>query len=217
MIGSMGSFFIQHASSGQEALKVLKCMDVDIILSDIHMPGMDGIELLKRVKGSTPLIPIAIITGFPSIDIAIKAMKEGASDFIVKPFQMEKIELVIQKLVHERQLLLENSKLNRELQQKMEIEKLNEALSKKVKELTLLYDMGEAFNVASFDCDILYNKIAEYASEIVGARKTSLMIVDQDIDRLVLKASKGLSENGAQQKSVRIGEGIMTLWILLMA
>ncbi len=208
MIESNGSFFIQQASSGQEALRVLEYLDVDIILSDIQMPGMDGIELLRKVKASIPLIPVAIITGFPSIDIAIKAMKEGASDFIVKPFQMEKIDLLIQKLVHERKLLLENSKLNRELQQKKEIENLNDALSKKVKELTLLYNIGEAFNTTSFDRDNLFDKVVEYASEISGARKSSLMIMDPDINRLIVKASKGLSVKEAEEKSVRIGEGI---------
>lgn len=208
MIESNGSFFIQQAYSGHEALKILEYLDVDIILSDIQMPGMDGIELLRKVKATIPLIPVAIITGFPSIDIAIKAMKEGASDFIVKPFQMEKIDLLIQKLVRERQLLLENSKLNRELQQKKEIEVLNDALSKKVKELTLLYNIGEAFNATSFDSDNLFDKVVEYAAEISGARKVSLMIMDKDINRLIVKASKGLSGKEVEEKSVRIGEGI---------
>ncbi len=78
------------AQSGMECLE--KIGDADIVFLDIKMPGMDGIEVLKRIKKSNPMLPVAMITAYATVDTAIEAMKEGAFDYIRKPFDIEELE-----------------------------------------------------------------------------------------------------------------------------
>jgi putative nucleotidyltransferase with HDIG domain len=203
-----GNFFVKQAKDGKDALSILENIDIDAIISDINLPRMDGIELLKNVKKLYPLVPMALITGFPSIDIAVNAMKEGASDFIVKPFDMNRLMLLIHKLIQERNILLENSKLNKSLKNRREIDFLNESLSNKVKELTLLYKISEAFNTVGFDKDTICEKILSMASEITGSRKASLMLIDPFNKTLKIKAFRGIDPKIAQKTSIRLGEGI---------
>ncbi|MBW2147273.1 MAG: response regulator [Deltaproteobacteria bacterium] len=204
----LGDFKVWEAEDGLCALETLENEAVDIVITDINMPRLEGLELLRRIKESNPLIPVAIITGFPSLDVAVKAMKQGASDFIAKPFRVEEIELIVQKLLNERKLLLENAQLNRELEQKKEIERLNHKLNQKIRDLTVLYKIGEVLNESTLDRNNLFKQVAELAMEVTNARKTSLMLMDPERKRLVIKASCGIPTDIAQKISLRLGEGI---------
>ncbi|MGQ9745008.1 MAG: sigma-54-dependent transcriptional regulator [Dissulfurimicrobium sp.] len=88
------------AASGDEALEILKGRhDISVVLSDIRMPGMDGITLLREVKKTRPRMPVILITAFGSMDSAVSAMKEGALDYITKPFRIDEIRKVIRQAV----------------------------------------------------------------------------------------------------------------------
>lgn len=85
------------AQNGNEATEKMKSAPADITILDIKMPKMDGLETLKELKKISPSSKVIIATGYKSVDIAQEAMKLGASDYIVKPFDREKIKKVIQK------------------------------------------------------------------------------------------------------------------------
>ncbi len=87
---------VTTADSGSNALKFLDKQSVDVIVSDIRMPGMTGIELLESVKESSPELPVIMITAFASPDDAVLAMKNGAFDYISKPFNVDEIKSVIE-------------------------------------------------------------------------------------------------------------------------
>lgn len=88
------------AASGDEALEILKDRaDVSVVLSDIRMPGMDGVTLLREVKKARPRTPVILITAFGSMESAVSAMKEGALDYITKPFRIDEIRKVIRQAV----------------------------------------------------------------------------------------------------------------------
>ncbi len=87
---------VTTAESGASALDILDKQSVDVIVSDIRMPGMTGIELLETVKEHTPELPIIMITAFASPDDAVLAMKNGAFDYISKPFNVDEIKSVIE-------------------------------------------------------------------------------------------------------------------------
>ncbi len=87
---------VTTASSGASALDALDKHTVDVIVSDIRMPGMTGIELLETVKEHSPEMPIILITAFASPDDAVLAMKNGAFDYISKPFNVDEIKSVIE-------------------------------------------------------------------------------------------------------------------------
>lgn len=94
----------QAAESGLEALAELEKNPFDLLFVDIKMPGMDGIELLERVKQTYPETIVVIITAYGSIDTAVEAMKLGASDYLLKPFKPEQISLVMEKVAHQKKL-----------------------------------------------------------------------------------------------------------------
>ncbi len=95
------------AASGEEALEKFKPDAFDCVISDISMPGMNGIELLKNIKTIDKRVVFLIITGYPSIESAVEAMKLGAYDYITKPFNMEDMQLKIERALYTRSL--ENS------------------------------------------------------------------------------------------------------------
>ena len=106
---------VSTADSGHSALKCLARQDYDLYLVDIKMPGMDGIELLKRIKEHQPDALIIIITAHGTIQTAVEAMKRGASDYICKPFDPEALTLVMERLAATKALRDENTALREQL------------------------------------------------------------------------------------------------------
>ncbi len=82
---------IAVAENGEKALDILKSRKIDLILSDIKMPEMDGLELTARVHEQYPQIPVVLMTGYPSVDTAVAALRHKAVDYIVKPFNIHQL------------------------------------------------------------------------------------------------------------------------------
>ena len=104
------------AEDGSQALTIIEKDRPSIAIVDLVMPGMDGIELLKRAKEISPSIEVIVITAYASISTAIAAMKQGAYDYIEKPFSPERVELLIEKLVEHQRLVEENISLHQKLE-----------------------------------------------------------------------------------------------------
>jgi len=112
-------FDVLLASSGEEALSVLDGADeIDLVILDIMLPGISGIDTLRSIRVSTPALPVIIITAFSSIDGAIEAMKHGAFHYIPKPFKNEEVVLTVNKALEQRRLSNENERLKEELAEK---------------------------------------------------------------------------------------------------
>ena len=99
------------ARDGQEALQLFREHRMPLVLSDINMPGLGGHELLREIKGIAPETEVIIITGFATIDGAVMAIKDGAYDYILKPFRIATIQNTVEKALSHRALLLENRRL----------------------------------------------------------------------------------------------------------
>lgn len=97
------------------ALEHFKNEGADLIVSDLRMPKMTGVELLQAVREHTPDIPFIIITGYANVDDAIEALRLGASDFIKKPFDMDELQILIEKTLGHHALVAENRFLKRQL------------------------------------------------------------------------------------------------------
>jgi len=106
-------FEILTASNGYEALKVIDAESPDLVLLDIWMPGMDGIETLKEIKRESPYIQVIIITGHGTIETAVQATKLGAFDFIEKPLSIDKVIVAINNALNFRRLEEENKYLRK--------------------------------------------------------------------------------------------------------
>jgi two-component system response regulator PilR (NtrC family) len=99
---------VSLASNGEEVLKYIDKDIFDLVLLDIRMPKMDGIAVLKRIKSTSPETVVIMITAYASADTAIKAMKEGAYDYITKPFKIDEIKLIIKNALEKKHLQKEN-------------------------------------------------------------------------------------------------------------
>ena len=88
---------VDSCEDAASALKTLRKGDVDCVLSDIKMPGMDGVSLLMEIKARWPNIPVILITAFASLDSAVEAMREGAWDYVTKPFQIDELKEIIER------------------------------------------------------------------------------------------------------------------------
>jgi DNA-binding NtrC family response regulator len=109
-------YLVETASSGFQALEKLETYPFDILFVDIKMPGMDGIELLKKCKTAYPDTLVIIITAYGSIESAIKAMKAGASDYLLKPFKPDYLSLVMEKVMQQKKLASEYNYLKGRLE-----------------------------------------------------------------------------------------------------
>ncbi len=103
------------ANNGDEALSIIKGNEVNLILTDLKMPGKDGISLLHDVKDFAPDIPVILITAYGTIESAVQAMKEGAYDYILKPLKIDEIEVAVEKALSHARLIDENRSLREEL------------------------------------------------------------------------------------------------------
>ncbi|MCK4911835.1 MAG: sigma-54-dependent Fis family transcriptional regulator [Thermodesulfovibrionales bacterium] len=112
---SREGYLVETAPSGEKALEKFEKNNYDLVLSDLRMEGMDGLELLDRIKASDPSTIFVIMTAFASVDNAVEAMKKGAEDYIVKPFVNDDVKMSIRRLLNYRSLKRENEILRREL------------------------------------------------------------------------------------------------------
>jgi DNA-binding NtrC family response regulator len=99
------------AADGAGAMRTLNQYDIDCIISDLIMPDMDGIELLKQIRTQKKRIPFIIITGYPTVDSAIEAIKEGAYDYVAKPLQLSEVRFKVERVLHIKYLERSNKRL----------------------------------------------------------------------------------------------------------
>ncbi len=108
---------VSTAGSGKEALGLLSERPFDVMLVDIKMPGMDGLELLRRTREAVPDAVVIIMTAYGTVDYAVQALKQGAYDFVKKPFDPDDLARLVEKALEHRGLVAENIQLKRSLDQ----------------------------------------------------------------------------------------------------
>ncbi len=114
-------YHILSADSGEEGIRLVKQSAVDIVLSDFKMPDKTGLEVLEQVKKINPEISFVIITAYSTVEMAVKAMRMGAYDYISKPVDLDELDLLIEKIIENRTLKSEIRNLKSQLQEKHKI------------------------------------------------------------------------------------------------
>ncbi len=117
MLGKEG-YDVVGFSSGERAVEYFKANPTELVITDMSMPGMDGLELLKTLKEISPEVIVIIITAYASVDTAIEAMKAGAYDYFTKPFNVDDINIHIKRALEWRRLEVENALLKKDFQSK---------------------------------------------------------------------------------------------------
>ncbi len=117
MLGRQG-YRVEQAGDGAEALEMISAAPFDMIITDIKMPRMDGIELLKRVMEMEIPVPVVFITAFATVESAVEAMRQGAVDYITKPFEEARIALTVERTLGLSRIMAENRNLKQEIGRK---------------------------------------------------------------------------------------------------
>jgi two-component system, NtrC family, response regulator PilR len=130
-------YLVDQAEHAEDALRCLERERYDLVISDVSMPGLDGIALLGRIKSSAPETAVLMITAFTTAEQAVEAMKLGAYDYIGKPFKVEEVKVLVGKALEKRSLVEENKRLKAEVQERFSFA----GLIGKSKQMREVYDL----------------------------------------------------------------------------
>ncbi|MDR2631435.1 MAG: sigma-54 dependent transcriptional regulator [Spirochaetaceae bacterium] len=119
---TMDGHVVETAADGDGGLKSFQKGDIDLVITDLRMPGLSGEELLKRIVSETPGIPVIVLTGHGTVENAVAAMRNGAYDFLTKPVNLDHLSLLVKRALQSRELILKHRRLEEELEQKKTFE-----------------------------------------------------------------------------------------------
>ncbi len=171
-LGAQG-YVLSAASSAEEALRVIPDLRPDIILTDINLPGLSGLEVMRFAKRLDPEVAVIVVTGYASASSAIDALRQGAYDYITKPFDLDNIHQIVERAFANRRLKVINRQLLEELRQKNEILQHHEqGLREKVRlatwQMTTLYEVGKEIS-ANLELEPRLETVTAKAAELSGA------------------------------------------------
>lgn len=145
---SAPNYTLLTACDGLEALEIIKSDHINCCFIDLVMPRLDGLELAKKICQYDNTIPVVVMTGHPTMDIAIETLKNGVVDFITKPFTMEQILPTISKVISARSTFVENILLKEEIEKSKKLIEINNELTMKINEIEtinlILQDLDQA-------------------------------------------------------------------------
>jgi putative nucleotidyltransferase with HDIG domain len=175
--------------NGATAIEELAKGPMDLLITDIKMPGMDGLELFEQAKKAKPDIVTIFITGHGTLDTAIESLMRGVDGFVLKPFTQDELLGAVDRAVTRSRLQKENIRL---------------------KALIPLFEISKLL-VTELDIVNLFKIITEVLVQEFAADRVSLMLLDETTGTLVIRASHGLSHDLAFHASRKIGEGVSGL------
>src|SRR3990170_3854324 len=182
-------YHVTTVPGGAAALEVLKRDDVDLMITDIKMPGMDGLELFEQVRKLNPDIVTVFITGHGTLDTAIESLMRGVEGFVLKPFTQQELVSAVERAVTRSRLQKENIRL---------------------KALIPLFEISKLL-VTEIDLAHLFKIITEVLVQELSVDRVSLMLVDEPTDNSCTRASHGLPRNMALSARRKAGEGVSML------
>ncbi|WP_372682480.1 ATP-binding protein [Desulfosarcina sp.] len=179
------------AQNGQEGLDVIERTDVAIVLLDLKMPGIDGMEVLKRIQAMGRDILVIVITGFATIETAIEAMKRGAYDFVPKPFEPDQLRIVVNRAREKIRLQRDTVKLEAERQRT-----LADLGTEKSRIHTIVDSIPNGIVVTNTDGQVVlmnpaFCRLLDLADDTATGGQISSYIPDEGLCRLIVEISSG--------------------------
>jgi putative nucleotidyltransferase with HDIG domain len=194
-------YHILTAENGRIAVDIIAKEKIDCCFTDINMPEMDGLELAEYIRTVDNTIPVIIMTGYPSLDNTIRTLKNGVVDFLIKPVNLNQLEICVKRVMRERQLFINNIFLTKEVEGKQRLENLNRELTYKVEEVNTLNRIMTDFTTidSSFD---LFKRVVDLSTELTRADEACFYVINEAIQRPVQVARSVAGGNGNLQKQV---------------
>src|SRR6185369_16160628 len=160
-------YIVDAASSGDEAIALLQKLEYDLVLTDLHMEGGDGLSVLSQIRHQSPLTISVVLTGFASVESAIAALQEGAYDYLVKPCDIESMKHTIRRGVEHRRLMLAEQKARADLQAlNLDLEKRIEQRTAELKKLNA--ELAEANRAKDIFLATLSHELRTPLTPVVG-------------------------------------------------
>jgi two-component system, NtrC family, response regulator PilR len=121
---SNDGYEVKAASSGEEGFEMFRLIEPELVLTDVKMPGMSGLDLIKKIRSVNTTVPVIVITAFASAEDALRAVREGAYDYLSKPFQIDDLRIIIRNALEVQRLRRENLELKRTIEDRYRFEKI---------------------------------------------------------------------------------------------
>ena len=185
----LGHETIRTCHTAHEARETVDNQRFDCAFVDLKLQGANGIELLAGLKESNPTLILVMMTGFPTMECTIEAMRRGASDFLTKPFTFQDLAVCLERVTRERGLLLENLSLQFERRTREQLEDLNRELQDRVYEQTRLFEISSTIDQIG-SSEELYPRMVEMAMNLTAASKTGFFVLPPEQESLILIADK---------------------------
>ena len=186
---SLNGCNVYEATSGKKAIELIKHENIDVVILDVKLPDINGVVLLETIKNEKPTVAVIMMSGYNDHAAIIDAMKKGASDFLLKPFELDKLILTMMRTLRERSLLVEKEYIYKSLEDKKKIELLNRELHAKIKELTATYNIASKFNSLSIYDDV-YEKTLDIISDVLDTKLCRFYFFDNCSKEPVLYKEK---------------------------
>ena len=201
VLRNVGNYLTEDARDGYEGIQKVRDNDYDLVFSDLTMPGLSGIDFMREARKVRPSLAVVVITGYSTMENAVNAMREGAKDFITKPFSVHTITALAQRIIDERKLY---DKIAINNNYESFIGRLNAELFKKLQEISILQSISTELD-ALYDNKEIYEKIVEMASRLLLVREVSFGLVENgalNIKRAVGAEKRALPISGTLMEHV---------------
>jgi signal transduction histidine kinase len=203
-------YALSIASSGEEAVRLIPDLHPDIILTDINLPGLSGLEVMRYAKTVDPEVAVIVVTGYASASTAIDALRQGAFNYVTKPFDLDEVHQIVERAIANRRLKAINRALVEDLRQKNEILRDHEqALRERVRvatsQLTSLYDVGKEV-MADLELAPRVAMITGRAAELTSAAGAVLYLNQEDTMDFRAVAASGMALAGGEDNVWRAVE-----------
>ena len=178
---SVPDYTLLTASNGLEALEIIKSDQINCCFTDLAMPKLDGLELARRIYQYDNTIPVVVMTGYPSMDIAIETLKNGVVDFITKPFSVEQILPTISKVISARSTFIQNILLKEEVEKSKKLIKVTNELTDKIKEIEAINLILQDLDQAKSSQDI-FKKLVNLSGKITSCDEAHFCFFTQEME-----------------------------------
>lgn len=196
-----GGIEVRAFQNSPAAIESIRNERVDLVVTDIKMPHMDGLQILKAVKEIDDGIPVILMTGYGSMDTALEAIAQGAYNYLLKPVEFAQLELAVKRALEKRR----GDLAQRSLMEQLKLS--NFILESRISELNALYEAGKSIG-STANLNELLKQLVALASAVTNAEIGSIMLMDDRGEYLTIEAATGLDDQIVRSTRLPVGASI---------